>query len=499
MTNSVMERDLPAVEAHDVSSPEMRATSDTNHPTMGAAASQLHPRESHVASDERRKLSGDIRVSQTFDSDSSQDEEDQRESLRLEDWETGRAEQVDSSSLPSSSTSTRHEKICSAAESLTSQPAEPSKLLEHVAYISCFSLLGTVLRIFMARLFGLDCELKGSPDAIHDFMSPFSDRICITASGKTGATGGALFTDLPANMLGCFIAGLIAPNNTERRLPWFRHDHALQQNQVLHAALKVGLCGSLTTFSSWNTQMIVMMDGEATVLGPQVSAALFGYIIGIMCPLASFVFGTHVHGWWIMMHQELRGEGQRECAPWHSRARQFCCHGWERIMTAAALKVVPFVSAALLLGAFVYAGYVDNIMFYRKLWFSAALAPLGALLRWWLIRYNDSKGYWSLLEFIPWGTVMANLLGCLCSILAEAFYTKYFALSQDEYQVSNSFLPLALLSIETGFCGSLSTVSTFVAELVGMHPVSKSYLYGIGTILVAMAISSAVYVPIIRS
>jgi hypothetical protein len=64
----------------------------------------------------------------------------------------------------------------------------------HYQHFSMFAILGAVLRIYMGRFFGLDCE---SGDGDFD--------ICVTASGKTAQTGGALFTDLPANMLGTYV------------------------------------------------------------------------------------------------------------------------------------------------------------------------------------------------------------------------------------------------------------------------------------------------------
>lgn len=72
-----------------------------------------------------------------------------------------------------------------------------------VLYIALFSVFGAVLRIYIARFFGLDCEFSSAgDDYVDDFLTPFASKICVTASGQTEQTGGALFTDLPANMLG---------------------------------------------------------------------------------------------------------------------------------------------------------------------------------------------------------------------------------------------------------------------------------------------------------
>jgi hypothetical protein len=43
----------------------------------------------------------------------------------------------------------------------------------------------------------------------NDFFSIISSNICVTSSGKTEQTGGALFLDLPANMIGRYVQVLV--------------------------------------------------------------------------------------------------------------------------------------------------------------------------------------------------------------------------------------------------------------------------------------------------
>jgi fluoride ion exporter CrcB/FEX len=118
----------------------------------------------------------------------------------------------------------------------------------HMLYISLFATFGAVIRIFMGRLFGLDCERVIEID---DFLTPFSSEICVTASGKTDQTGGAFFSDLPSNILGSFFIGVLSPAIVSGHpIPWFRKDHRLQHHEAFHTALKVGLCGCLTTCKS---------------------------------------------------------------------------------------------------------------------------------------------------------------------------------------------------------------------------------------------------------
>ena len=77
-------------------------------------------------------------------------------------------------------------------------------------------------------------------------------------------------------------------------------------------------------------------------------------------------------------------------------------------------------------------------------------AALGALLRWWLgNRLN------SLFPSLPPGTLAANIIGAYVIGCAIALAARYPALPA-EWR----------LAIITGFCGGLTTFSTFSAEVV---------------------------------
>lgn len=77
-------------------------------------------------------------------------------------------------------------------------------------------------------------------------------------------------------------------------------------------------------------------------------------------------------------------------------------------------------------------------------------ASLGALLRWWLgARLNAA------FPPIPPGTLAANLIGGYVVGVAVALFASYSAVA-----------PEWRLLVITGFCGGLTTFSTFSAELV---------------------------------
>jgi len=77
-------------------------------------------------------------------------------------------------------------------------------------------------------------------------------------------------------------------------------------------------------------------------------------------------------------------------------------------------------------------------------------AIAGALLRWWLGNALNSH-----FPTIPPGTLAANLIGAYVVGIAIALFAAYPAIA-----------PEWRLLVITGFCGALTTFSTYSAELV---------------------------------
>lgn len=105
-------------------------------------------------------------------------------------------------------------------------------------------------------------------------------------------------------------------------------------------------------------------------------------------------------------------------------------------------------------------------------------ASLGALLRWWFgLTLN------SYFPTIPPGTLASNLVGGYIVGLAIAFFASFSALA-----------PEWRLFVITGFCGGLTTFSTFSAELVtllqqgrGLWACGAAALHLAGSVLMTFA------------
>ena len=170
--------------------------------------------------------------------------------------------------------------------------------------LSIFSILGALLRILLGQLFGQAC---------HSGRSGWAP--CVTDPGSTSA-GGALFVDLPANMLGCFIMGILVKADGHLGMPvdmpvaCLKRTSPLQKWTITHLGVRTGFCGSLTTFASWNTQMVVMIVGrEGVAQGTKWVSASVGYLIGLGLAQVSFAAGRDLA---IAVHRHQNPDLARE-------------------------------------------------------------------------------------------------------------------------------------------------------------------------------------------
>ena len=105
---------------------------------------------------------------------------------------------------------------------------------------------------------------------------------------------------------------------------------------------------------------------------------------------------------------------------------------------------------------------------------------------------------WRQFGWLHWGTLTANLLASIISVLLIAVQTRYYA----DLDTINSWEVALLGAARVGFAGSLSTVSTFVKEIIDLamkYPHhAKCYYYALSTIGCCVALSLCIYCPIVR-
>lgn len=326
-----------------------------------------------------------------------------------------------------------------------------------------------------------------------------------------------------------FLMGMITPPVDKRRarLPWLHRDHPLQRDEVFHTSLGIGFCGCLTTFASWNTQMVVMLDGTFCELGSQVVTVLFGYFIGLMGASYGFQLGRQCGLW--MYNYRHRDDDDDEKSSHRDRDgvnESGASDGQDSLQSGVGLpdegvelvdddnvmlqpepshlhKIPLFLTAVALLVAFIIGDVVNGIEFYKGMTLLWILSPVGSLLRWRLSNLNVKKSGRIISispDWIPWGTFFANLLATILSACMEGLNNRYF--SGDNPTSTNQWVDAMLFALKTGVAGSLSTVSTMVKESVLLsenYPgQAQAYYYSVFTCVTCCLLGLVVYATTIR-
>jgi len=254
-----------------------------------------------------------------------------------------------------------------------------------------------------------------------------------------------------------------------------------EKSEDLMLGLRVGLCGALSSFSSWLSSMVGLLKmGE-------FGQAFVGLGLGIQLPIVSYRFGQHVAVYifiWRCRREtrrdERRGYGIRlsmdddsdhgsgnslggSITPsHHGNGRQSRTKGRRTIHEEESGDETPSVRA--IITALFILGFVAQLTalnFFRStdarlLALSLFFSPLGVISRWRLSKLNNWR------PNFPIGTFTCNILACalsgsLGSILAGNPGPR-------ERTV--------LVSVIAGFGGTLSSVARFIVEILeGIDPV----------------------------
>ena len=229
-----------------------------------------------------------------------------------------------------------------------------------------------------------------------------------------------------------------------------------QRHKVTYDALATGFCGSITTFSSWNNDAVTvfLQYGKEN---PDNITRIVGWltiiIIGFGMPVAALWFGMHLG--YISPWADQR-TGERVYVKPNGKVR--------------AIEIVTYIVLWLL--TTVTAVAVPLLIFKRyDFVFSFVLASLGAYLRWHLSPWNSDFKH-----FRP-GTFTANTLGTW--LLGAAYLLDHHYENEAGEKVK-----ALLYGVIMGFCGCLTTVSTFAVELTQLS-LPGAYLYGLVSVLAA--------------
>ena len=330
-----------------------------------------------------------------------------------------------------------------------SHPA-PLTMLFTISHLTLFALLGTLARLGLQAL----TTYPGAP-----VTTPV----------------------LWANIAGSFILGFLVGTTTLfAPPPSLPNLHRDKRTLPLYVGLATGFCGSLTSFSSFQRDVFLALADSAppnpdTLRSPGQSflALLASLILTPTTCVAALHAGAHA------------AQGLDR---WTPRIPAAALHGAD--VAAVPLAALCWLGAVVLAiwppdrpdGPAAPAGATswDGEAWRGQVLFALALAPPGCLLRWRAsVRLNARA------PSFPLGTFAVNVGGTLLEALL--WDLQHAALPGAGGLVGGGRIGCQVLQgAMDGFCGCLTTVSTWVAEMQGLGP-RRGYVYGAASVAAGLA------------
>mmetsp|Transcript_16474 Transcript_16474/g.30155 ORF Transcript_16474/g.30155 Transcript_16474/m.30155 type:complete len:423 (+) Transcript_16474:307-1575(+) len=241
-------------------------------------------------------------------------------------------------------------------------------------------------------------------------------------------------------------------------------------SKFVNVGIGTGFCGALTTFSTWQlaaAQSAILVTNPSSLMQNSRSTRAFLWaqveIIGMATNAAGWHFGSHLRYFVCCAWLDKRPRDQTNRAPKFGKIATSMSKGGMVYFTYAITTVVISSITSLVV-------FQPSTLSWTLCW-----APLGAVLRWRLGVLNG------LLKNFPVGTFTANLL-------ASGLAAGIVALTQSGSTLSFELNCDLVRGFTYGFCGALSTVSTFMKELSKLE-LNCAYKYASISIIGAQLLS----------
>ncbi|KAF4827916.1 Fluoride export protein 1 [Colletotrichum tropicale] len=350
-----------------------------------------------------------------------------------------------------------------SAETLPKGVTEVSRLATEVytlSYLIFFAILGTLARLGLQALttypgapvsFGVLWANVGGSFVMgflaedrklfrHEWGTPTYDRQIRKARRERDAGGNAVSVDLAAAKK--------AHLATKKTIP-------------LYIGLATGFCGSFTSFSSFIRDVFLAMSNDLP--GPGGISPMprnGGYSFMALMAVVISTVGLSLCGLFVGAHLGVALEPITPSIPYMLGRKVFD-------------RVAVVLGWGCWIGAVLMAIWPPHDAWRGQALFSLVFAPLGCLGRFYVSLLLNSR-----IPAFPLGTFAVNIAGvavlAMCWDLGHA-------------ELGGVVGCQVLQGIEDGFCGCLTTVSTWVAELSALRR-RHAYVYGVASVVISFAI-----------
>ncbi|KAH6624687.1 CrcB-like protein-domain-containing protein [Chaetomium sp. MPI-SDFR-AT-0129] len=340
----------------------------------------------------------------------------------------------------------------SELEESRSSRGKVSRLLTQfytVSYLILFSIFGTLARLGLQAL----TNYPGTP---------------------------VIFASAWPNFAGSLVMGFLAEDrmlfretqpsspvsDEEETASAAKRAHAAHKKTIpLYIGLATGFCGSLTSFSAFVRDTFLALSNDLSPSQPRNGGHTFLALLAV--PLATLALS--LAGLFAGAHLAIA------LAPAIASLSRL---GLSRALLDRIAVVLAWGCwlGAVLLSALPPAGHAD---WRGKVTFVLVFAPLGCLARFFLSLQLNGR-----IPSFPLGTFTVNMAGT--AVLAMSW-----ALAHSNVAASVVVGCQVLTGVQDGFCGCLTTVSTWVAELAALRR-RHAYMYGGASVLGGLAVAVAV-------
>lgn len=244
---------------------------------------------------------------------------------------------------------------------------------------------------------------------------------------------------------------------------WQNHDK-VKKTIPLYRGLAIGFCGSFTSFSSFIRDAYLALSNRLDSHSPNdasspprnggysFEALLAVLILHLTISIAALKFGAHL---------ALAMEGITPTIPY-------------KVTRQIVDPVIAVLGFASWLAVIIITIRPPNTDWRGQALFALVFAPLGCLARFYVSKWLNPRS-----PNFPTGTFVVNVVGTF--ILGVAYDLQHVSsLSTDVVGCQ------VLQGVQDGFCGCLTTVSTWVAEMAVLRR-KHGYIYGLLSIAVSLA------------
>lgn len=241
---------------------------------------------------------------------------------------------------------------------------------------------------------------------------------------------------------------------------------AAKKTIPLYIGLATGFCGSFTSFSAFMRDVFLALSNDlvAPGFGASAGARNGGYSFMAMLAVIIATVSLSMSGLFLGAHLAIASERFTPSIPYP--------------VTRKVLDPLAVVlGCGCWLGAVLLSIFPPDDDWRGRATFSLVFAPLGCLLRFYLAVHLNGR-----VASFPLGTFAANVFGT--AVLGMAWDIA-------NVPVGGVVGCQVLQGIEDGFCGCLTTVSTWVVELSSLRRRS-SYIYGLASVAVSLALMIAI-------